>query len=117
MYAIIQTGGKQYRVAEGDIIEVELLKAELGSQVQFENVLFVYDGSEMLLGEPNITSYRVTGELLGETAGPKVSSVKYIPGNHRKKFGHRQHYSRVKITGIESHAESKKVKGGAHHGT
>ena len=110
MYAIIKTGGKQYRVAVGDVIDIELLKEEIGSEVIFNEVLFFNDGSESLFGEPFISNFFVVGELIDFVSGPKVTSVKYIPGNHRKKIGHRQHYSRVKITQIES---SKKVK----HGT
>lgn len=111
MYAIIKTGGKQYRVAIGDIIDVELVDGEVGSEVKFNEVLFVSDGSEPIFGEPTIAGYTVFGELIDSVAGPKVTSVKYIPGNHRKKIGHRQHYSRLKITRIES------KKKGHHHGT
>jgi large subunit ribosomal protein L21 len=111
MYAIIKTGGKQYRVAVGDVIDIELLKADVGSEVKFEEVLFFNNGSTLTFGEPMVPHCFVVGELLDTVAGPKVTSVKYIPGNHRKKIGHRQHYSRVKITQIES---SKK---GKHHGT
>lgn len=102
MYAIIKTGGKQYRVAVGDVIDVELLDAEVGSEVKFTDVLFVNNGSSMLVGEPIVSGCAVTGELIDLVGGPKVTSVKYIPGNHRKKIGHRQHYSRVKITQIAS---------------
>ena len=110
MYAIIKTGGKQYRVAVGDVIDVELLKEEIGSEVKFSEVLFFNDGSQPIFGEPMISGHFVVGEHLEFVAGPKVTSVKYIPGNHRKKIGHRQHYSRVKITQIGS---SKKVKHGS----
>lgn len=110
MYAIIKTGGKQYRVAVGDVIDVELLKEEIGSEVKFGEVLFFNNGSQLVFGEPMVPGCTVVGELIDCVSGPKITSIKYIPGNHRKKFGHRQHYSRVKITQIES---SKKVK----HGT
>jgi large subunit ribosomal protein L21 len=102
MYAIIKTGGKQYRVAVGDIIDVELLDGEIGSQVQFNDVLFFNNGSKPMMGQPVVPGCVVVGELVDCVAGPKVTSVKYIPGNHRKKIGHRQHYSRVKITQIAS---------------
>lgn len=104
MYAIIKTGGKQYRVAVGDVIDVEIVEGEIGAEVKFSDVLFFNDGSEKskpLLGKPHVKGYFVTGELLDTVPGPKVTSVKYIPGNHRKKIGHRQHYSRVKITQIQ----------------
>lgn len=102
MYAIIKTGGKQYRVAVGDVIDIELLNADVGSQVEFTDVLFVNNGSKTIVGQPNVSGYTVMGELVDLVGGPKVTSVKYIPGNHRKKIGHRQHYSRVKITQIAS---------------
>lgn len=102
MYAIIKTGGKQYRVAIGDVIDVELLEGEIGSQIQFADVLFINNGSKSIIGDPQVPGGIVVGELIGYETGPKVTSVKYIPGNHRKKIGHRQHYSRVRITQIAS---------------
>ncbi|MCB1112673.1 MAG: 50S ribosomal protein L21 [Chlamydiales bacterium] len=101
MYAIIKTGGKQYKVAEGDVIDVELLGKEAGSAVSFSDVLFVTDGKEHQVGAPHVSGFNVQGEILGESAGPKIASVKYTPRKRNKrKFGHRQHYSRVKITKI-----------------
>lgn len=102
MYAIIKTGGKQYRVAVGDVIDVELLSEDVGAEVKFTDVLFFNNGSKATVGKPNVPGCFVTGELVDLVGGPKVTSVKYIPGNHRKKIGHRQHYSRVKITQIAS---------------
>lgn len=102
MYAIIKTGGKQYRVEEGSVIDIELIDAELGQEVKFAEVLFVNNGSQPLVGGPLVNDYIVVGELVGLVSGPKVSCTKYIPGNHRRKIGHRQDYSRVKITGISS---------------
>ncbi len=100
-YAIIKTGGKQYRVSEDDVIDVELLNdAELGSEVNFE-ALFVNDGTAATIGHPNVAGFVVKGELLGFATGPKITSMKYKASHHQyRKFGHRQHYSRVKITGI-----------------
>lgn len=100
MYAIIETGGKQYRVEQGDIIDVELLDAQEGDKVKFD-ALFVHDGGKPKVGAPFVHGLMVHGEVVGETAGPKVTSVKYKPRhNERKKFGHRQHYTRVRITAI-----------------
>lgn len=106
-YAIIKSGGKQYRVKKDDLIDVELLEGNPGDAIQFSDVLFVSNGSEATIGQPHLKNFIVKGELVGLSKGPKVTSVKYIPGNHYRKFGHRQKYSRVKITGIES-------KGGKH---
>lgn len=101
IYAIIESGGKQYRVCKDDVIEVELLNgSELGSEVNF-NALFVHDGKKANVGLPSVAEFVVTGELLGFATGPKITSMKYKPSHHQyRKFGHRQHYSRVKITGI-----------------
>lgn len=101
-YAIIKTGGKQYRVKKDDLIDVELLEGQPGDAIQFGEILFVSDGSHTTVGQPVVKNFAVKAELVGETKGPKVTSVKYIPGNHYRKFGHRQKYSRVKITAIES---------------
>ncbi len=110
MYAIIKVGGKQYRVAKDDIIEVELLDAEQGAHVHFKEILFVDDGTSPLVGGPHVPGFIVTGQLLDTVSGPKITSVKYKRShNTRKKFGHRQHYSRVKITEIG--------KGGKKHGS
>lgn len=100
MYAIIETGGKQYRVTKGDVIDVELLTVE-GNQVEFKQVLFLNDGSQVKVGLPNLPECTVMGELLGESKGPKVVAFKYKRRkNFRRKVGHRQKYSRVKITDI-----------------
>ncbi len=100
MYAIIKTGGKQYRVQQGDVIEVELLKNEEG-QVEFKEVLFFNDGSSVKIGVPVVENCLVKGELMGEIKGPKVIAFKYKRRkNYRRKVGHRQRYSRVKITEI-----------------
>jgi large subunit ribosomal protein L21 len=99
-YAIIKTGGKQYRVAKDDIIEVEMLDAEPGATIEFEEVLFV-GGDASKIGAPAIKGFKVTGELLDIVGGPKVSSLKYKPShNNYRRFGHRQHYARVRITEI-----------------
>lgn len=100
MYAIIKTGGKQYKVALGDIVDVEMLDADFGAQVQFE-VLYINDGVSHQIGTPLVPGAVVAGEILDCVGGPKVTSVKYKPSHHQyRKFGHRQKYSRVKITEI-----------------
>lgn len=100
-YAIIKTVGKQYRVKEGDIIDVELLHSDAGSEVKFDEVLFVGAEKDFLVGSPSVKGYHVKGEILSEVSGPKITSIKYKPSHNQvRKFGHRQHYSRVKIVGI-----------------
>jgi len=105
MYAIIESGGKQYRVEKGDIIDVELLdKNETGQKVEFKHVLFLSSGSEAKIGTPHIPHSTVHGELVSEVKGPKVIAFKYKKRKPvRRKVGHRQRYTRVKITGIGGH--------------
>jgi len=101
MYAIIETGGKQYRVEKDEIIDVELLDSEKGKAVVFKNVLFLSDGKQITVGAPYIATSSVKGELLGEVKGEKVISFKYKKRKGvRRKVGHRQTYHRVKITEI-----------------
>ena len=108
MYAIIKTGGKQYRVAIGDIIDVELLNSDAGAKIEFGDVLFAYDGSKTHVGQPSITDFHVYGEVVGQVSGEKVTSLKYKASHNQcRKWGHRQKYTRVKITGIESKRSEK----------
>jgi large subunit ribosomal protein L21 len=111
MYAIIKTGGKQLRVTKDDVIDVELLKAEIGSTVEFQEVLFVNDGTAPQVGQPIVSGFIVKGEILGNTVGPKEKSIKYTPREHSKtQWGHRQHYTRVKITECGAGTASEKPK-------
>lgn len=99
MYAVIETGGKQYTVAEGDVIEVELLQAEQNAPIEFQQVLLFSDGSNTQVGNPHVPGCLVLGQLLNKVAGPKINSLKYKPTQY-KRFGHRQKYSQVEITEI-----------------
>ncbi|MBI5274109.1 MAG: 50S ribosomal protein L21 [Chlamydiales bacterium] len=99
MYAIIETGGKQYRIQKGDIIDVALLGDE--KEVTFSSVLLIQDGSNIQMGAPYVAKSSVTAQVLGIVKGPKVISFKIKKRkNSRRKVGHRQHYSRVQITDI-----------------
>ena len=101
MYAIIETGGKQYRVEQNDVIDVELLSTAENEKIEFKNVLFVSEGSDVKVGAPYLTDVTVKADLLGEVKGPKVIAFKYKKRKrYRRKVGHRQKYSRVKITEI-----------------
>ncbi|MCB1119035.1 MAG: 50S ribosomal protein L21 [Chlamydiia bacterium] len=101
MYAIIQTGGKQYRVEENEEIDVELLPGNQGDSVTFEEVLFIGNEQANEVGSPYVNGYVVNAEIVGMAAGPKVTSMKYKKRKRQQtKFGHRQKYSRVKITQI-----------------
>jgi large subunit ribosomal protein L21 len=99
MYAVIATGGKQYRVTEGQRLEVERLGATEG-EVSFIPVLVV-DGGTVLAGSDALSGAAVTARVVGETAGPKIRGFTYKPKtNNRRHWGHRQHYATIEITGI-----------------
>lgn len=101
MYAIIQTGSKQYKVKKNDVINVELLDAEVGAPVEFGQVLFVQEEGKTIVGMPTAAGYVVKGQFVCLSKGPKITSVKYKKRkNEYRKFGHRQQYSQVKITDI-----------------
>jgi len=100
MYAVIATGGKQERVAEGQKLNVELLGAEDGTEVTFAPILLV-DGSDVLATPSQLTGALVTATVLGTEKGPKINGFTYKPkANQRRRFGHRQHYSSIEITKI-----------------
>ena len=97
MYAVIQTGGKQYRVAEGDRIDVERLA---GDEVSLRPVMLV-DGDTVLATPSALGSAAVTARVVGESKGPKIRGFTYKnKSNQRRSWGHRQHYSTIEITGI-----------------
>ena len=101
MYAIIETGGKQYKVAEGDIITVEKLAVEAGSAYTFENVLAVGEGDKVSVGAPTVKGASVSASVIGDGKAKKVIVYKYKPkkGFH-KKNGHRQPFTKLKIEKI-----------------
>lgn len=102
MYAVIETGGKQYRVEKGDVLDVELLKDLKDGKYTFENVLFFHNGKQVKSGAPFVAGCSVEAELLDIEKGPKVIAYKYKKRkNYRKKIGHRQTYSRMRITEIK----------------
>ncbi|MBI5538158.1 MAG: 50S ribosomal protein L21 [Deltaproteobacteria bacterium] len=100
MYAVIKTGGKQYRVTEGQSLRVEKLPGEPGQKVEFKEVLLV-GGDKLKIGQPTVTGARVEAEILGQDRGPKIVIFKFRRRkNYRRKQGHRQPYTQLKITGI-----------------
>lgn len=103
MYAIIETGGKQYRVKEGDQITVEKLNAADGEQIAFDKVLVLGDGKDAKVGTPYVDAATVFGEVVSSGKGKKVIIFKYkAKKDYRKKQGHRQPYTLVEITGISA---------------
>jgi large subunit ribosomal protein L21 len=100
MYAVIKTGGKQYRVSPGDVLEVEHLVAK-GNQVTFTPVLIVTEKGETIYGSKNLKPYPVKAKLIGDAKGDKVTVLKYRPkSGYKTKAGHRQLYSVIEITSI-----------------
>ena len=101
MYAVILTGGKQYRVQQGDIIYVEKLNVEAGEEVNFD-VLMLGKDEGAVVGSPKVEGAKVAGKVLGQVKDAKVVVYKYkAKKNERKKQGHRQPYTKVEITAIE----------------
>ncbi len=102
-YAVIETGGKQYKVAEGDVIEVEKLDVEEGAEVQFDRVLLIAGGKRVKVGSPTVEGARVVAQCLRQKRGPKVRGFKYKPKKHYKRtWGHRQYLTELRVTRIES---------------
>lgn len=113
MYAVIETGGKQYKVQEGDVITVEKLKAEAGDTITFDKVLLMSDGKEVKVGTPYLAE-AVTGSVVENGKGKKVIIFKYkAKKDYRKKQGHRQPYTMVKIESLGGSKQSAPKKASA----
>lgn len=110
MYAVIKTGGKQYRVEKGDVISVEKLDLEAGDSVSFEEVLLISDGRNITVGKPSIKGASVEAEVVENGKGKKVIIFKYkSKKDYRKKQGHRQPYTKVEIKEIIKAAKKKQA--------
>src|SRR5918997_2118663 len=100
MYAIVKTGGKQYKVAVGDVVEVEKLEGEPGTEISFAAVLLV-DGSEVTTDATALGAVSVSGKVVAQAKGPKIRIHKFKnKTGYHKRQGHRQHLTRVEVTGI-----------------
>jgi large subunit ribosomal protein L21 len=114
MFAVIKTGGKQYRVAAEDVITIEKLPAEAGATVTFEQVLMVGDGDKATIGTPLVAGASVAGEVVEQTRGDKIRIFKKKRRqNYRRTAGHRQHLTIVKITDILTDGANKAPKAAA----
>ncbi len=101
MYAIVETGGKQYRAEEGKIIRVEKLTAVKGETIKFDRVLMLNSGEEMQIGKPYLEDLKVEGKVVGSGRGKKITVFKFKrKKNYRRKQGHRQPYTDVLINSI-----------------
>jgi large subunit ribosomal protein L21 len=102
MYALIETGGKQYQVKAGDIIEVEKLEKNPDEKVTFDRVLLISEGEKLSVGQPYVKGATVSAKVVANGKDPKVVIFKYHnKTNYRRKTGHRQPFTRVQIEGIK----------------
>ena len=110
MYAVVTTGGKQYRVEAGSELTIERLSADAGSSVTFDRVLMVGDGDTITVGTPTVAGATVSGTILGESRGPKLVIFKFKQKvKYRRTAGHRQHFTRVRIDEISASGKTSKA--------
>ena len=101
MYAVILTGGRQFRVMQGDVLRVEKLDADVDAAINFDQVLMIGDGENVTVGAPNVAGASVAAKVRAHGRHDKVRIVKFRRRkHHRKQMGHRQHYTEIEITGI-----------------
>ncbi len=103
MFAVFESGGKQHRVSEGDVIRLERLSGEPGESIEFDRVLLVSQGDDVAVGMPYVEGGKVTGEVLEQGRGAKIRVIKFKRRkNYLRRIGHRQDYTAVRITGINA---------------
>lgn len=101
MYAVIVSGGKQYRVVEGQTLKLEKLDVEVGSAVDFDQVLMIGNGDKIIVGKPLVKGGKVTASVISQGRHDKIHIIKFRRRkHHQKQMGHRQYFTEVKITGI-----------------
>ena len=111
MYAIIESCGKQYKVAEGDVVFFEKLDAEEGKKVTFDKVILVSEDGKVQIGNPYVKGVKVEGKVVSHGKGKKIIVFKMKPKkNYRRKQGHRQPYTKVEITSIKTAAKKAETK-------
>ncbi len=103
MYAVIESGGKQHRVVEGETLKLEKIEAATGDSIEFDKVLMIGGGDDVKIGTPVVAGSKVTAEVVAHGRHQKVKIVKFNRRkHHRKETGHRQWFTEVKITGISA---------------
>ena len=108
MYAVIESGGKQHRVVEGEILQLDKLDAVAGDKVKFDKILLVGEGESVKIGTPYVDGTQVEAEVTNQGRADKVKIIKFRRRKHsQKKQGHRQLFTEVKITGIKTKAKAK----------
>lgn len=107
MYAIVETGGKQYQVNVGQLLDVELLPQQVGESLELARVLMVVDGEKVQMGSPLVNGAVVKATVAGQIKGPKVRTFKYTGKKYRRRIGHRQQYTQLHIDEITLGSEEK----------
>ena len=101
MYAVVVSGGKQYRVSQGDVVKLEKIELDQGASFDFDKVLMVGEGDQIVVGDPHVNGAKVSAEVIEHGRDKKVTTIKF---KRRKKYlrtkGHRQHFTKVKVTGV-----------------
>jgi len=111
MYAVIVTGGKQYRVMQGETLRVEKLEGDVGAAVKFDQVLLVGSGEDVSVGAPHVGGASVAATIKAHGRADKIRIIKFRRRkHHQKSMGHRQHYTEIEITGISGTGEKKASK-------
>lgn len=111
-YAVIKIGGKQYKVAEGDVLKVEKLAREAGEIIELDQVLLAVDGKKVLIGQPLVKKIKVKAKVLKHLKGPKIRVAKFkAKSRYRRLKGHRQEFSEIEVERIELGRQEKKVSG------
>jgi large subunit ribosomal protein L21 len=101
MYAVMKTGGKQYRVTAGDIVEVEKLDGEVGDSITLDEVLLITDGEQVTVGQPKVENASITARITGQYRGEKIQVFRYRPKKRiRVRQGHRQYLTRLQVESI-----------------
>ena len=109
MYAIVRCGGRQEKVALDDVLTVDKLPGEVGSSITLP-ALLVVDGDRVISDPAEVGRYEVTADIVGDAAGPKINMIHYRnKTGYRRRLGHRQRYTQVRITGIDGGAKAKKA--------
>ena len=103
MYAIVKTGGKQFKAAKDEVLIIEKLEGEPGTKIVLDEVVLVADGAKVKVGSPFVKGAKVTGEIVRQAKGPKINAFNYkAKKNERKRWGHRQPLTHFKVTAIEA---------------
>ena len=110
MYAVIVTGGRQYRVAQGETVRVDKLAGDVGSEIKIDQVLMVGEGEGVTLGAPLVAGALVTAKVVKHGRADKIRIVKFRRRkHHRKEMGHRQHFTEIEIVGITGASDKKRA--------